>query len=77
MMAIQAVRAELNRLVTRSPTGKAQDLPLEDQQMLLSYSFAETELKMAYQMLAVAAESASSLPSYGQLVGRPPQLTQK
>lgn len=63
MMAIQAVHAEIIRIVGDQPVAK---LDPDDQELLLSYSRAAEEFKAAY---IEARKTQTSLPPYDVLIG--------
>lgn len=63
MMAIQAVHAEIIRIVGDQPVAK---LDPDDQELLLSYSRAAEEFKAAY---IEARKTQTNLPPYDVLIG--------
>lgn len=63
MMAIQAVHAEISRIVGDQPVA---ELDPDDQDLLLSYGRAAEEFKAAY---VEARKTQTNLPPYDVLIG--------
>lgn len=63
MMAIQAVHAEIVRIVGDEPVA---ELDPDDQELLLSYSRSAEEFKAAY---LEARKTQTNLPPYDALIG--------
>ncbi len=66
VMAVQAVDAEIRR-ITESAGGDIAELEPDEQELLLAFSQAATELKVVYLELTL---SAPGIPPYDQLVRR-------
>jgi hypothetical protein len=64
VMAVQGVDAEIRR-IKDSVDGNITDLEPDEQELLLAFSQAATELKAAYLELRL---SAPGIPPYDQLV---------
>jgi len=65
LMAVQAVDEAIKSLQARLRSPEAD--PLDDTEMLLSYTRAAEELRSAYE---VARLSSSNLPPYAELVAQ-------
>jgi hypothetical protein len=64
MMAIQGVHAEIVRILA-GVQGNLEDLGPDDQELLMAFDKAESELKALY---LVAVQEQPGLPAYEQLV---------
>ena len=67
MMAIQAVHAEIVRILS-DVDGNLEELEPDDQELLMAFAKAEGELKGLYQS---AAKEEPGLPAYESLVQNP------